>query len=77
MDCPEKGRVNKDGTKHDPTLQWYMVHDEVWQEATEPEERRGLLHLDCLERRLGRQLTKADFKGVPANSAIFWAMERG
>jgi hypothetical protein len=38
----------------------YMVHDAVWAEAgLEPDD--GWFHLECLERRLGRKLTQADF----------------
>jgi hypothetical protein len=55
-----------------PTLlagEWYMVRDEVWQEAGMPLEptRRDYLCVLCLEDRLGRELTGADFPPVGAN----------
>jgi hypothetical protein len=42
---------------------YYMVHAEVWLAAVP--ERRGQLCLDCLEARLGRRLTAADFVATP------------
>ena len=38
----------------------YMVHASIWKQA-HPEGYRGLLHLHCLQTRLGRPLRKADF----------------
>ena len=49
---------------------WYMVSDNVWKQAVphfEPTQeyanlnKREFLCLDCLEKRLGRKLTKEDF----------------
>lgn len=46
----------------------YMVHDEVWA-AAEMRPDGGHLCIGCLEQRLGRELTWADFiPGVPINS---------
>ena len=46
--------------------QWYMVHDAVW-EAAGMERFGGELCIDCLEKRLGRPLTGADFPDIPVN----------
>lgn len=49
--------------------EWYMVHDEVWL-AAEKAADAGLtrfLCIGCLEERLGRELTAADFTGAPVN----------
>lgn len=57
----------------DGTWEWYMVEDEVWVAAgmpMDPEVRHsgeGHLCIGCLERRLGRQLTAADFTDAPVN----------
>jgi ribosomal protein L34E len=55
------------GTKKIPG-EWYMVHDSLWaQAAMEP--LGGWLCVGCLERRIGRRLTPADFKDVAANDS--------
>jgi hypothetical protein len=41
------------------TGNWYLVRDEIWQEAT-PDSAR-ILCLECLSRRLGRSLLESDF----------------
>jgi hypothetical protein len=50
----------------DGKCEWYMVHDTVWFAAGMPERPIGYegdwLCIGCLERRLGRALTRADFK---------------
>ena len=50
--------------------EWYMVHDCVWQAAGMPAEAdlTRYLCIGCLENRLGRQLTAADFTGADVNS---------
>lgn len=48
----------------------YMVWDHIWIKATYESfhGRAGMLCIGCLENRLGRQLTRDDFKGgVPLN----------
>ena len=52
----------------------YTVTDEVWM-AAGMHYHGGVLHLACIERRIGRQLELADFKDIPMNSMIryFWA----
>lgn len=47
-----------------PPWDWYMVHDEIWEEAGMDQ---GFLHAACLELRLGRKLTSADFPDYPVN----------
>jgi hypothetical protein len=48
--------------------EYYMVHDRVWHVAHRTNELpSGFLCVGCLERRLGRELTAADFKPVPCN----------
>jgi len=53
----------------------YMVKNSIWNESGS--KRGEVLHLRCLEKRLGRLLTVEDFTEVPCNSLIFWAFERG
>src|SRR5687767_6852886 len=47
---------------------YYMVHDSVWYAAVP--DGRGMLCIICLEKRIGRSLTAADFPDVPANDHI-------
>lgn len=47
----------------------WMVHDHVWLQAMS---KKDHAHLGCFETKLGRQLTLADFKDVPANSGILF-----
>jgi hypothetical protein len=70
--------------RHDQPGEWYMVTDQVWEQAGMGDTRRWLsdhpgtpagptggpghyLCLGCLEARLGRQLTPADFASIPIN----------
>lgn len=48
-------------------LSWdlYMVTDEVWRQVMPS--RHGILHMQCLVKRLGRKLKHEDFKPVPCN----------
>lgn len=46
----------------------YMVNDEVW--AAADMKKRGFLHLNCLELRLGRNLEIEDFTAWPVNNDI-------
>jgi len=43
----------------------YMVHGSVWDQVVSDD--RGMLCIGCLETRLGRILTQADFTDVPIN----------
>jgi hypothetical protein len=66
--CPRWRQLGK--------VEWFMVFDSVWDAAGMPSEilvfpagsyvwRPGILCIGCLERRLGRRLTPADFEPVP------------
>src|SRR6266516_407688 len=48
--------------------EWYMVHDYLWAQAG-MDPLGGWLCIGCLERRIGRQLTPADFQDVVANDS--------
>ena len=45
--------------------EYYMVQDEVWHHVNP--DRDGMLCIGCLEKRLGRKLTPADFIECPLN----------
>jgi len=51
--------------------EWYMVHDQVWQQAWGSLEFTGpgqqILCIGCLQNRIGRRLTSADFTDAPVN----------
>ncbi|TXS34747.1 hypothetical protein EAO72_40835 [Streptomyces sp. or43] len=51
--------------------EWYMVHDQVWAQASTCE-RGGHLCIGCLETRIGRQLAGGDFTGAPVNRSERW-----
>lgn len=46
--------------------QYYMLSDDLWQRIHPAID--GMLCLPCAERRLGRQLTRSDFKDLPINA---------
>jgi hypothetical protein len=46
---------------------WYFVYNEVWAAAGLTRFDAGCFCIPCLERRLGRPLTAADFPPVPLN----------
>lgn len=48
--------------------EYYMVHDELWDIATEDTFSEVMLCIGCLENRLGGRLTKEDFTGAPINT---------
>lgn len=71
--------TGKRGCRHKGKWEYYMVTDEVWLEAMNRESNpwSGFLCVGCLERRLGRCLTPADFaEGVPINEPDSWDTER-
>jgi hypothetical protein len=47
--------------------EYYMLLNEIWQECI-PEEKSALLCIKCVEKRLGRKLTSADFSVCPLNT---------
>ncbi len=53
--------------------EYYMVHDHVWQQAT-AEWPASFLCFCCLEIRIGRRLTIADFTHAPINRPIRWGL---
>jgi hypothetical protein len=54
--------------------EYYTVHDEIWAAAGMPFE--GFLCIGCLESRLGRTLTRADFDDAPVNDLRMSDMPR-
>jgi hypothetical protein len=49
----------------------YAVHNHLWDSVTVQSNHKGQLHIACLERRLGRRLTRDDFiEGAPINKKI-------
>lgn len=57
IDCGEKD------------IEYYMVTDKVWKKAGF-ETSKGIICIDCIEKRLSRKLTKDDFKNVPLNKLV-------
>lgn len=57
------------GEDTDTSNSYYMVQDQLWQQAVpDPEEANNhVLCLPCLERRLGRELNALDFIEAPVN----------
>jgi hypothetical protein len=81
--CDECGLDTTPGRRgeiEDGTWDWYVVHDHVWAAAGMPVDPdreppcagEGFLHVLCLEKRLGRELTADDFPAdVPLNTMPF------
>lgn len=53
---------------------YYMVHDDVWLSVMP---KKGFLHMQCLERRLGRFLTIQDFTSSIVNNLIVMGVRLG
>lgn len=70
--CNDCGRETLSALPGVPT-EHYMVHDQLWQRAGLE---RGHLCIACLERRLGRQLTRHDFPDVALNDPSFEPTDR-
>lgn len=51
--------------------EYYMVHDHIWLSVVERID-SGMLCIGCLEGRLGRRLTPADFTDAPVNAPEFF-----
>lgn len=70
--------TGKRGCRHKGKWEYYMVTDEVWHAAMSGESNpfSGYLCIGCLERRLGRELTPADFSDYPINEPSPWDTER-
>jgi hypothetical protein len=58
---------------HDGRHEFYMVHDTVWEAAGAGQR---VLCVGCLETRLGRELTPADFSDCWANEPSWWDTPR-
>ena len=41
--------------------EYYLLHDELWEEIVSESNRSRMLCIGCVENRLGRKLTKNDF----------------
>jgi hypothetical protein len=46
---------------------YYMLEHTVWDKIAK---RNELLHLKCVEKRLGRKLRKSDFMDIPFNKEV-------
>ncbi|MBY3231831.1 hypothetical protein [Rhizobium laguerreae] len=55
--------------------EYYMVHDHVWEKEASMDKEGGMLCIGCLENRIKRQLTAADFTDYPINF-VFLRSER-
>lgn len=58
------------GVDTDVIDEYYMVHDHVWL-SSGIGLNDGMLCVGCLERRIGRTLTAADFTDAPINRGLF------
>jgi len=54
-----------DGCGEPIHISFYMIHDDLWKQSAKPQDR--YLCLACVEKRLDRKLTKADFQNLPIN----------
>ena len=64
VDYPEKYCLDC-GKNTFKAEEYYMIHNHLWRRANPKV--RGMLCLDCLEKRLGRELRPADFTDAPVN----------
>lgn len=55
--------------------EYYMVHDHVWLRSGAAK-KDGMLCIGCLETRLDRRLTVADFTDCPLNRTLKWHSAR-
>lgn len=56
------------------TFSMYAVYNSVWLKAMPGLLEHEHLHLECLERKLGRFLSIADFPYLPVNYQIFFGL---
>jgi hypothetical protein len=52
--------------RHPEGSEYYMVHDALWREVVGSGD-AGMICIGCLESRIWRELTSADFSGAPIN----------
>ena len=64
VDYPEKYCLDC-GKNTFKTEEYYMIHNCLWRQANP--KMRGMLCLNCLEKRLGRELRPVDFTDAPIN----------
>ena len=65
--------TGKRGCRHKGKWEHYMVTKALWEQAGMDS---GFLCIGCLERRIGRRLTPADFPDLPINYPDPWDTER-
>lgn len=58
---------DEDGRPTEGGWEWYMVRDEVWQEASRDGQPARILCVGCLEQRIARRLKPDDFADLPLN----------
>jgi len=60
--------------------EYYMVRNDVWEQALghkySPQPNDVFLCIGCLERRIGRTLTRRDFIDCPLNTSPDWPRSR-
>lgn len=66
----------KSDTDSDGLQEYYSVKDEIWFSVVPPSTKwsphnNGMLCIGCLEKRLGRELTRSDFIDCPLNDLEF------
>lgn len=49
--------------------EYHMVQHFIWRSATKSHERHSILCMECIELRIGRNLTGADFLNCPVNTS--------
>jgi hypothetical protein len=66
----DDGFICLDCSRHTADIdEYYMVHNEVWYKVNPGG--KGMLCIECLEKRLGRELNKDDFTDAPINHGAF------
>ena len=67
LDCKESTLRGGPKSGH-----YYTVSNQLWNSVTAPSERRGMLCLDCLAKRLPRPLAQSDFPAhLPINQTEY------
>lgn len=67
---------NEDTSSRTGIREYYMVSDSVWQQEARMPVHGGMLCIGCLETRIKRQLTPADFIDAPINQGCFYYSRR-
>jgi hypothetical protein len=66
-ESPDGDEFNCVDCGRDTTTEYYMVHDHVWEQEAGMKNNRGMLCIECFEKRIGRRLTAADFTEAMVN----------